>query len=517
MTIRIAAFLLLVFLALPSWAAEVAPQDIRDLIILGLEKNIGLQVERINIPLSAEEIRVAAAVFDSELFATTGYAESSTPQALSSLQSNRYTAEQLTGQLGVRKSYVSGLSANLSLSSERNADNNQLESLQPRYRTALLLDLSQPLWRNFGSAVNTTPLQVARNQNQQLSYGYFLQAQALALQIETLALQFARDAEVVKLRKQALLLAQELHAANKRRFDAGVIPVSEVQEAETDLADRQLQLSLALQAQQLALQQLNRQLDYALPADFSVETLYPVNLSEPTRLELNLPAFDELFAVAKQQRLDLKISSLELANSALQKNYFHNQQLPQLDLKLQGGFNGLAGDARNAATTNAYAGSWGNSFSSMSAADGYQWRAGLEFSLPLGNQAAKARFRQAALRERQAAYQNRDLEAALKQELLQQQTVLHRAAEQVGIADRFQQLAETSLQQEQRRLEEGLSDTFRMLLFQNKMISAKIERIAALTYYRLAVAKMNFSRGIILQQHGITVQSGAEEANLETL
>jgi outer membrane protein TolC len=517
MKIRLLTVFLLFLLTVPCWPAETEPRVIRDLIILGLKNNLGLQVERINLPLSEEQIKVEAAVFDSELFAVAEYAETSTPQSISSSLGSSFETDQLSGEIGLRKRYESGLSAVLSLNSERTTDNNQLEELAPRYRAALLLDLSQPLLRNSGTAVNTTQLQLSRIQNQQLRYSFFLQAQTLALQVETLALQFVSDAEVVKLRQQAVQLAQELYAANNRRFAAGVIAVSEVQEAEADLANRELNLSLAMQAQELSLEQLNRQLDYSLPVNFSAAAVSSVSVAATMRIEPNLPEFDQLFATAKHQRFDLKISSLEIESSTLQKSYFNNQQQPQLDLKLQAGLNGLAGEELNSSSSSAYAGRWGHSFNSLSAADGYQWRVGLEFSLPLGNQAAKARFRQAALRERQATFRKRDMEAALKQELLQQRTVVQRAAEQFGIAGRFQNLAEKSFQQEHRRLEEGLSDTFRIIRFQNNMINAKIERIIALTKYHRAVAKMNFSRGIILQQHGITVLAGAEEANLETM
>ena len=501
---------------LPMLAFAAAPRDIRDLIVLGLEKNIGLQVERINVPLSAEQIKIEAAAFDSEFFATAEYAQESTPQS-SLFLPGQLDSDQLAGQMGLRKRYENGLSAQFSLSSNRSTDNNTSDDLDPRYRTALLLDLTQPLLRNYGAAVNTTPLKVSRNQNRQLSYDYFLQAQTLALQLETLALQLAGETEIVGLRKQAVQLAEELRVANQRRFDAGVIPVSEVQEAETDLANRQLNLSLALQSQELILEELNRLVDYSLPADFSAEAIYSAKAIKAARIELDLPAFEELFTAAKAQRLDLKITRLEIENSSLQKGYFKNQQKPQLDFKLQGGLNGLAGEERISPPANRYAGNWGDSFSSMSDADGFQWRAGLEFSLPLGNQAAKARFRQSVLQGQQAVHRQRDLESALKYELLQQQTLIERAAEQFEIADIFQSLAMKSFQQEQRRLEEGLSDTFRMVLFQDKMINAKIDRISALTQYHQAVAKMNFSRGIILEQHGITVKLDAEEAILETL
>ena len=240
MMIRWLLILLILVWAVPVWSANETKKSVRELIIIGLDKNIGLQVESINVPVSEEAIKVEAAVFDTEFFAGAEYINDSTPQSLALSPIDRFDSDRFVGQMGLRKSFESGLAATFSLGTDRISDNNFSEDLDPRYRTALLLDLTQPLLRNFGSSVNTTQLQLSKNQNQQQSYNYFLQAQNVALQIETLAVRFASDTEIVKLRKEAVALANELYVANKRRFDSGVIPVSEVQEAQTDLANREL-------------------------------------------------------------------------------------------------------------------------------------------------------------------------------------------------------------------------------------------------------------------------------------
>ncbi|NOQ50830.1 MAG: hypothetical protein GQ578_01235, partial [Desulfuromonadaceae bacterium] len=95
-----------------------------------------------------------------------------------------------------------------------------------------------------------------------------------------------------------------------------------------------------------------------------------------------------------------------------------------------------------------------------------------------------------------------------KTELRQRRINLLHALEQVKIAEEFERLAEISLNQEQRRLDEGLSDTFRLLSFQDKMVNAKIGRVDALVQYYGSIAQMNFYRGIILEQHQIYLENG---------
>lgn len=510
------AFLLIVLLALAvqSYATETAPVNVRDLIIVGLKNNLGIKVDKLNVSVATEAVISGEAVFDSELFASAGYSESSTPIATSLSLIENSDGQVWSGELGLRKKYTSGLLAALSLDSEWTEDNNQSEDLDPRYRTSLTLSLTQPLLREFGTKINTTNLRITRNQQNQAALQYQLQAQSLALQIEVLASQLAGQSEIVALRSEAVGLANELYLANKRRFDTGVIPISEVQEAETALANRELNHSQALQARDLSFENLNRQLNHSLPAEFDSKPLYlfAVELSRA-----DLPLFEQMFVDAQGKSINLQLAALDIKNSLLQQDFYQNQLKPKLDLKLQAGLNGLSGAERSPLVNSRYAGSWADSFVRTADGDGYQWGAGLEFSVPLGNRSAKAKARQADLQRKQANYRQRDVDTQLRSILQQQSINLKRAYDQVKIAERFERLAKLSLQQEQRRLEEGLSDTFRIISFQDNMITAQVGRINALIQYYSTAAQLSFYRGIILEQNNINLSQIAEEKSLETM
>ncbi len=506
--------LLLCFLPAVVQASEQQPQNLRDLIALGLETNLGLQIEMINISQGVEAIEIEKSVFDSEVFAATGYERSATPFESSFSSAATSDSEKFSSQVGISRHFESGLTTSLSLSSEWVSDNDYSNNLDPHYRTALLVDLNQPLLRDLGTSINTTNLEISRNRQRQASLAYLLRAQKLILQLESAARQIAGESEIIRLRQESLKLADTLYTANQKRFDAGVIPVTEVQEAETAQAGRQLSLSLALQSRNLLLEELNRQLNHSLTADFDPATLANYDLAIEM---IEFPVFTQLFESARMKRLELKINDYSVKNSSLQQDYLRNQLKPQLDLQMQVGINGLSGNERETAPGSRYSGSWLNSFGSMGEADGYQWGAGLKFSMPLGNRSAKSRYRQAALQLKQDHYHQQDLEAVLKNDLLQQQINISHALEQLEIAERFTALAEKSLQQEQRRLEEGLSNTFRMLSFQNKMIEAKIGRINALTRYHLALAQMEFARGNIFERHGIILTNNNKELSLENI
>ena len=92
-----------------------------------------------------------------------------------------------------------------------------------------------------------------------------------------------------------------------------------------------------------------------------------------------------------------------------------------------------------------------------------------------------------------------------------------RNGERFAIAERLQALADITLQQENRRLAEGLSDTFRVLTFQGNLIDARIERLSALIEYNKSLARYHQSVGTNLVRHGIVARIEQKEIRFETM
>jgi len=511
---RVAAIIFCCLYATSGLALQQDQQSIRSLIVLGLQTNLGLKIESLDVAKGKESLEIEKSVFDSTLFAAAEFDRSSTPYESSYSLSSDSRAENLSGRFGVSKKFRTGLKTALTLDSKWATDNDTSENLDPRYRTALLLELNQPLLQNLGISVNTTQLNISKNQQRQAALQYLLRAQNLILQLEVAARQLAAQTEIIQLRQQSLILAKDLLKANQKRFDAGVIPITEIQQAETEVAARQLSLSLATQDQKILQEGLDRQLNHRLPDDFKPENLvdFKQRLNEPL-----LPDINTLYEMAQQQRIELKINDFAVQSSTLQHDYLRNQLKPQLNLKLQLGVNGLSGQERTSTVTSEYSGNWLSSFASMSETDGYQWQAGLEFTMPIGNRLAKSRYRQSELQLKQDRYREKDLRTMIKNDVLQQQINISQTKQQLEITERFVTLAQTSLDQEQQRLHEGLSDTFRIISFQQKLAEAKIDRINAITRYQLALAQMDFALGHTFERHNIILTNNAKELTLENI
>ncbi|MFO7765510.1 MAG: TolC family protein [Pelovirga sp.] len=488
-----------------GWASPcfAAQPSLNDLVVLGLRVNMQLKIEQAEVDKAQQAIVVEQSVFDPEAFTTLAYDYRKSP-FVNETASGRFATDEYQGTLGLRKRFTTGLVASASLITERVSGEDPGSTLDPRYRSAFVLELNQPLLRNQGNTVNRTAVIRAGYQLEQAHLGYLLAAQELAIQLEYALRELALQHRIVALRLESLKLADELIADNRRRFAEGLVPITEIQEAESARAARRLLLAQARQNRDRLIEQLNRQLDGQLPPDFDPSFLF----SDDAMTAAITDDVEPLLQRARSKRLDFKISQLSLASQKKQLEFFRLQRKPRLDLRLQAGLNGLAG--RQYADT-AYRGNWSDSFESMSSADGYEWGVALEFSAPLGNRAAQSRYRQSRAAIRQQRYRVEDIDLQLQTEIKEVLLGIEHTAHQLDIALELERLASVSLQQEQRRLDEGLSDTFRLLTFQDNMIRARIDRLEAVTAFHLAQAEKDFVMGEIFERHNIRLDHRRED------
>ena len=211
------------------------------------------------------------------------------------------------------------------------------------------------------------------------------------------------------------------------------------------------------------------------------------------------PDLGNALATGFKKRPDLQQARLEIESRKIALVYADNQRLPRLDLEASLGVNGLSGDGDNAK----YDGDWHRSASRALEPDGNSWYAGLRFSVPLQNRTAKAQYRDAAAQDKQAIYRLRRAVISAETVIRSAHAVLDLGEERLEVSKRYADLAQTTLDQETRRLQEGLSNTFRVLTFQNALVDAKIRKVAAKTDYYRAQARLFEAMGTNLERYNI--------------
>lgn len=479
-----------------STTSFAAPEtlSLKQALALGLQHNFDLQVSQLDVERADAGIMGEEGRFDVLAELVLGVSRNELPLDSAIIADDLVTTDQGSAEAALSKTFVSGLETRLSLVGESNDTDALADQLDPAYRTYLTLDLTQPLLKDMGIDINTTDLRIAKTRQQQAALEYLSQAQQLATEIELAYLDLVQADEEYRYAVLARDLAQELLDGNQRKFEAGLVPITEVSEASAAMVGRAENILLSEQRRTLAQNQL---LELIEQGDAELPQSWQVSL--PAGAEGKQPSLENALAIGFEKRPDLQQARLEIDSRKIALVYADNQLLPRLDLEASLGVNGLSGNGDDAH----YDGQWHRSVERAFAQDGNSWYAGLRFSVPLQNRSAKARYRDAAAQDKQSLYRLRRTEVSAETLIRSAHAVLGLGEERMQVAGRYAELAETTLNQETRRLQEGLSNSFRVLTFQNALVDAKIREISAKTDYRRAQANLYQAMGTNLERYNI--------------
>ncbi|MEA3385188.1 MAG: TolC family protein [Thermodesulfobacteriota bacterium] len=515
--VSVTSFLVIFFLSSPALAQknnEDTPSGAKILtlqsaIARGIQYNLDLQVEQLNIPISRENVIVEKAEFDPVIEMGISSQEQKTPTAIAFSDDDFDKYRKTGGDIGIRKKFQFGLESKVSFETNRSMNNSSVDALRPQYRNILFLNFTQPLLRDFGTDVNTAKLRMNQNLESQITEGYMDWAQGIGEKIELIYYDLAEAQEILRYRIESRELARNLLEGNKEKFAAGIVPVTEVQEAETAMVSRDEQVIFAKQQAETLTNQLRDLLGIC-----SEDTLYKEAFvtEEIPGEKQSFPDLEQTLAIALEERPDIRKQRVEVANQNINLEYYANQKLPRLDMEATLGTNGLSGGNRPTSYTadtasSSHEGGYMDSLSRMSEADGHEWYAGLRFSYPLGNRASQARYRRAGLEKRQAVYRLKRLEETAEKEVKNSLITVNRSLERICVAERTEELAEITLAQEMERLKEGLSDTFRVLIFQNSVIQARIRKTSAIVDFNQGLANLYRAMGTNLKRYDIVADT----------
>ncbi len=515
--ISLACLLCLLPLAAPAAEDPPIPKvepgvglSLQEALVQGIEKNLDLKMVQVQIPASQEGVTIQEAQFDPSLDASVGSGEDRFPNASAAYAGDHDKLGLNTATMGVSKRFETGLQSRVGVETLGIDSNAVTNEVNPAYRTYLVLDLTQPLFRGAGTEVNTANLRISQQEEKQTRFQYLNQAQSLANRVERTYYLLSLAHEVLRHRIESRHLAQGLLQGNREKFKAGVVPVTEVQEAETAVASRDEQIVLAQQQMETVSNRLKDLLEIRSGDALFLRTIRPQELAQPHN---GFPNLGQAMEVALKNRPDLLRQRVELDKLDIRLAYLDNQRLPRVDLAASLAVNGLAGTETEVGSVaaNPYIGDYSDSWNSMADGDGYNWFVGLRLTYPLGNREATSRYRVAGWERKRALYRLKRLEGTTETELKNALVTLRRSLERVQVAERFQQLAETNLSQEMRRLDEGLSDTFRMLDFQNNVIEARIRKALALADLNQGLADLHLAMGDNLTRFKIIPKMNPED------
>ncbi|MCE5185300.1 MAG: TolC family protein [Planctomycetaceae bacterium] len=465
--------------------AKVSPQkvylNLAETRAMALRNNLELKVQLYAPGIAEESYNAERAKFESAFFTNVNFGKTDQPVAtLLDIQGSQF--ESARTNLGVEMPLQTGGTLTFELADSRFKTDSQFSIFNPSYESDFSMSISQPLLRGAGLEANRYSIRIAQydlaiadaqTRLEVISviaaadrvywrlYAAYKQLDVRIQQYELARVQLERARRFVRAGQNALIEVTRAEAGLASSLESIII-------AENNLRDRQRELKLAIQ-------------ETGLEAA-GTTAIMPTTEPNPVHYTFDSP---ELVKKAIDNRMEMLELELRLAQADKTLYYLRNQALPLVNLQYTYNVNGL-GPTRS------------DAYDLLGERNFEDQMLGVQVLVPLGNEAAKSRVREAFLQRRQALASKENRQALVEIEVLNALDQLETNWQRILAARQSALLEERLYQAEIRQFEIGMRTSTDVLEAQSNFANAQSTEINALTEYQISLVDLAYATGTLL-------------------
>jgi outer membrane protein TolC len=435
-----------------------------------------------------------------------------------------------TANFNYQQAFATGTTLNVGFNNQRQFSNNAFNALNPLINTGFRATFTQHLLQGFSLNANRRFIRIAKNNREISDIAFRNQVINTVSQVENIYWDLVSAYEAVKVNERSVALAQKTLSDNEKQVQIGTLAPIEVVRAQSQVAASNQTLIVAqtnLQLQQLLMKNaITRNLSDPVLATAAV---IPTSTMAIPAVEPVVPVQD-LVSDALSHRPELAQSRIDLVNREITKKAAGNALLPSVDLVAWYGEGALGGPTNpdvicgspkanpnfcippTATAPNGWTGAFKNLF-------GYNfpdYAVGFNVNIPIRNRSAQATQVRSELEYRQAQMLLQQLQNQIGIEVRNAQFTVQQNRAQVEAARKAEELAQQSLDAEQKKYALGASTNTLVLQAQRDLTQAQSNTVAALSSYEKSKVELDRVTGLTLSHNGIEM-ADAENGNVKTL
>ena len=443
-----------------------------------------------------------------------GYSD--TPQASQFLTGgNSLIGHTLTGNFGFVEGLATGGTLSAGYANLRQSFNNGRLDFNPYVTSSLGLTFTQPLLQGFGFGLNGRFIRIARNDERMSDLVFRQQVISTVWNAINLYWDLVSLNEDVRVKREALNLAQKLLEDNKARVEVGTLAPLEVIRAQAEVAQARQNLSNAeslVLEQELVLKNVLTRTGTADPKVSAARIVPSDRIEVPEQEEL--PPLEELVRVALEDRPDLETGQVQIENTRIALKGSRNALLPSLNFFATAQASALAGQVNTLPQPGAspgtsrnvdssFVGGYGTTLSQIFRGKFPDYSVGLELDVPLRNRTARADLARDRLILRQSEVRLRQLQNRVREQVeaawiaLKQARVSYQAARQTRI------LEERALEDERQQFEVGVATSYDVILSQRDLAQARSNEVVTESDYVKARTALDRATGTTLPNNRV--------------
>jgi outer membrane protein TolC len=478
-----------------------------DAIRLALMNNTQIRLDYQPVETAQDALHRSFAPFDPQFQGIFSDTRTTSPSATQLAGAS--VVKQLTQDFTANYSelFQTGTSFTPSFSYDKLSTNSSYYFFNPELFGTLSFTVTQPLLRNFGFFPNRAPIVIAQRNIRVAQSTFEAQVNALILTIVQDYWSVVADREAIRVARLSLDLAQKSYERDKKSLELGALPPLDIYRSESEVAQRKL----FLVQYEYALTQAQDQFRHDIGADIDPATrVLDLNLTENPEpgSDLIVADFATTLERALVNRPELEVVRQNLANDDTNIRYAHNQLKPDLELSGQYASNSLAGvDYNYLAVPPVVVASTGlgTSLNQLFHFNNPTYGATLTLNLPIRNHNAEANLGDALVSRTNDRYAERSNK---QQVTLDVTTAIHNldASKLILASSRVaRDLAQKTLDAQQRRYEIGGGDIYFVLEAQGELASVESYLVQAQVQYQDAVAQLEYATNDLLSHHNVQI------------
>jgi len=417
-------------------------------------------------------------------------------------------------RVGLDHALQTGTTYTVDFDVARNSSNSVFTVYNPAYNGSIKYTITQHLLRDFGRAVNSHEIRIAKNNEKISELDFELQIIELVTQALNSYWDLVFSAEDVKVKQRALDLAAKTLQDNEIQVQIGTLAPVDLIQAETEVAARNEDLLTG----QYTVDQLQDDMKKLISADLDPGlALTRLNLIEPVPnpgRETLLP-LSQAIQFALENRREMKQASLDIDNQEINVQYSKNQMLPVLDFTGSYAHLGLGGTqtirsslSQGAEVLRVVPGGVGDMFERLFAFTYPGYNVGFNFQIPIRDRAGRADYDRAVNERNLSAMKKTALAQRIALEVRNAYTQLDMSRARVNTAQKTRELTARKLEAEQTKFGLGTSTVRFVLEEQRNLAQAETNEIQALVNYTKALVAYDHAIGNTLARNGIVIDTG---------
>ncbi|MDP9268515.1 MAG: TolC family protein [Acidobacteriota bacterium] len=423
-----------------------------------------------------------------------------------------------TANFNYFQGWSTGTALSVGFNNQRQATNSLFTTLVPEVNSNFRAALRQHLLAGFGST-NRRFIRIAKNNREISDVGFRLQVATTVSQIQNIYWDLVNAYEDVKVKQRSLDLANKTLSDNKKQVEIGTLAPIEITRAESEAATRQQDLIVSqtnLQLQQLLMKNaISRNLT---DPQLAVAPVVPTDTMAVPEQEPVVPTQD-LITDALGHRPELAQARIDLTNRDITKKSARNALLPSADLNAWYGAAGLGGQQNIGNTCGQPTADplncipigsiqrtgFPQSFHQLFTNNFPDYGVGMSLTIPIRNRAAQADQVRSELEYRQAQMRLQQLQNQVSIEVRNTQYALQQNRARVEAAQKGQDLAQQSLEAEQKKYALGASTNTLVLQAQRDLAQSASNVVLAMTAYEKSRVELDRVTGLTLEHNNISL------------